>query len=459
MKAARYYLLSVAVSFSLIMAHPAMFSSGVHARSKWGGSSSYRSGWSKSGSYSKPSRSVWGKRSGGGIFGTSKREISATGYSKPSGKRSVSGRSATTGYSKPGSRSTAQTGDSPEEARLTENLGRLQGRSRPGALSRRTRVDRPGLRRGDPQTGTPNQAGSRQRNSEAGRLRADEASHRAIRNRVIDPRGGKRGSAAADRLTGRCRKPQARTARRDPSRRTGKSRRHPESVRTIGRPSPGQGVEDLSTMSFGRCVAHFQHRSLESPRRPAVKRRHHGRSSPRGIPAGLPGPNPGTGSSLGGAPLTGDRWRTPGRNDPRGRSPHTRRSRRSSRKEKPTDSALRHTPTTVCTRKSALTEASVTRITTTTGTGTGVTADTGILPECLGGGHHSVYGMRHSSMGFFIMPTDRTLPRLHITTRTIPDTGSGVSRQMSKPSKIRRCGSNWLNWISRLLPWEPRVSR
>ena len=110
MKAARYYLLSVAVSFSLIMAHPAMFSSGVHARSKWGGSSSYRSGWSKSGSYSKPSRSVWGKRSGGGIFGTSKREISATGYSKPSGKRSVSGRSATTGYSKPGSRSTAQTG-------------------------------------------------------------------------------------------------------------------------------------------------------------------------------------------------------------------------------------------------------------------------------------------------------------------------------------------------------------
>lgn len=136
MKTARYYFLTLAVSFSLIVAYPGFFSSESHARSKWGKSGSYRSSWSKSGSYSKPSRSVWGKRSGGGIFGTSKRKTSTSGYAKPAGKVRSSGKGAAAGYSKPGSRSGTQKGrffgGSSFDGKLTESAKKQRAK---GSLS------------------------------------------------------------------------------------------------------------------------------------------------------------------------------------------------------------------------------------------------------------------------------------------------------------------------------------
>lgn len=151
MRLAKHFV-SIAVSLSLLVAYPAMFSSEVQARSKFGASS--RS-WSSSKSYSKPTQSVWGQRSGGGIFGTGKSKSSA-GYSKPSstglggifgtkspGKESLSGYSkpapslseptgTSSGYVKPGTPRSPTAGVSKEEPGTRSTSGYAKPGSREG---------------------------------------------------------------------------------------------------------------------------------------------------------------------------------------------------------------------------------------------------------------------------------------------------------------------------------------
>ncbi|MFH1117414.1 MAG: TAXI family TRAP transporter solute-binding subunit [Pseudomonadota bacterium] len=121
--------LSVAVSLSLVAAYPAMFSSEVDARSRSGG---YSKGWSSSGSYSKPSQSVWGQRSGGGIFGTSQTKTSVSGYSKPvpgTTAKPVPDAKSSAGYSKPGATGLGGTGFQPASPEKTPP----PGYSKPGS--------------------------------------------------------------------------------------------------------------------------------------------------------------------------------------------------------------------------------------------------------------------------------------------------------------------------------------
>ncbi len=132
------HLLSIAVSLSLVVAYPAIFSSELQARSKFGG---FSRSWSSSKSYSKPSRSVWGLRSGGGIFGTSKTKTSTTGYSKPSATSSTgsvfqsktTGKASPPGYIKPTSPVPGQdrrfTGGTAFDRKVTEGAQKDQAKS------------------------------------------------------------------------------------------------------------------------------------------------------------------------------------------------------------------------------------------------------------------------------------------------------------------------------------------
>ncbi len=128
MRLAKYFL-SIAVSLSLVAGYPAMFSSDVQARSRFGG---YSKSWSSSKSYSKPSRSVWGQRSGGGIFGMFQGKTSRSGYSKPAARTTpIPDAKSSGGYAKPGATGLSGSGFQPKKT------GRVSpsGYSKPGSSS------------------------------------------------------------------------------------------------------------------------------------------------------------------------------------------------------------------------------------------------------------------------------------------------------------------------------------
>ena len=84
MASTRRILLLATLTCSLIFCDFAIFSEGLHAwvTGQEPKSSSY--GSNEASSYSKPSREIWSKRSGGGVFGSPTSRSTHEGYSKPS---------------------------------------------------------------------------------------------------------------------------------------------------------------------------------------------------------------------------------------------------------------------------------------------------------------------------------------------------------------------------------------
>jgi TRAP transporter TAXI family solute receptor len=97
MGSTRRSLLLATLTCSLILGYLVIFSEGLHAwvPGQKSESSSYDSG--EASSYSKPSREIWSKRSGGGLFGSSSSRSGPEGYSKPRAPSDHKGEKFTSG--------------------------------------------------------------------------------------------------------------------------------------------------------------------------------------------------------------------------------------------------------------------------------------------------------------------------------------------------------------------------